>query len=104
MSDKQDVQIALDNATAQSDALKSHLAHAESQLGALQEQAADLKAQLQREGTAAEDARRAAEASAAEAAAVRGASASEGAAWQAKMAERKKVGGWVGGVAACESY
>lgn len=41
---------------------------------------------------AAEDARRAAEASASEAAAARSSAAGEVAAWQAKMAERKKVG------------
>jgi hypothetical protein len=51
----------------------------------------DLKAQLHQEGSAAEDARRAAEASASEAAAARATAATEVAAWQAKMAERKKV-------------
>ena len=57
-----------------------------------QDQVSELTAQLQREATAADEARRAAEASSAEAAAARSNSANEVAAWQAKVAERKKVG------------
>lgn len=56
-----------------------------------QDQVVELTAQLQREATAADEARRAAEASADEAAAARSNSVNEVAAWQAKMAERKKV-------------
>jgi hypothetical protein len=58
-----------------------------------QDQVNDLKAQLAQESGAAEDARRAAEASAAEAAAARASASNEVAAWQAKMTERKKVRG-----------
>jgi hypothetical protein len=56
-----------------------------------QDQVSDLTAQLQREAAAAGEARRAAEASTAEAAAARSGAATEVEAWQAKMAERKKV-------------